>query len=132
MAFNFGAGVRKTGQQIGSGLSKFGAGVQERMRIANEKARAEAIERAKYQRELNEKMREARNKAHLEESVRQAKIQGKLRAKSQFGQHKHQNLFASNQAFDSLIFGVKPKAKLKDDVKHSVKRNAVDDLIWRL
>ena len=90
--FNFGAGVKKTGQQIGGGLSKFGAGVQERMRIANERARADATERAKYQRELNEKMREARNKAHIEESVRQAKIQGHLRAKAQFGQKKQNNV----------------------------------------
>ena len=122
MAFNWKQGVQKTGQQIGSGLSKAGASIQQRMREANERARAEAIERAKYERELAIKMREARQKAHMEESVKQARIQGVLNAKKKFGQHKQSNnLFGGSPTFDSLIFGIKPKkAHLKSSIKSAL------------
>ena len=141
MAFNWKAGVQKTGQQIGSGLSKAGASIQQRMREANERARAEAIERAKYERELAIKMREARQKAHMEESVKQARIQGVLNAKKKFGQHKQSNnLFGGSPTFDSLIFGIKPKkaiSPLKENIAKSLKpavkkKSAIDDMIWRL
>ena len=104
------------------------------MRESAEKSYIENQKRKEYNQKLSEAMREARNKAHIEESVKQAKISGRLQAKKQFGQKKFKpmSITSNNPAFESLFFGGSPR--LKSDIKKSIKpkRNIVDDLIWRL